>query len=322
MQPSRSWKQLAVSVPECKNSVSVLYKNTIYFLALDTSPIKVYESVIQNTLSKFDLIKTKSPPNARSGVTCTVYQDELYMIGGINKGGIWTLNFLTWEWKSLKEFEFISRTGHSAVLYKDSIIIYGGYPESYEYNDTLYQFSISQRQYSWMYSTSKRKPRPRVFAAASVYADDLYIFGGESALGVLNDCWVFHFPNKEWKEISIQPETPCPRLSATLVCHNDSMYLFGGRDFQWYCDDLVEFKISSKEWSKVPLSSKSEKPVNRAFHSAIVYEHTMYIIGGKGVESKYVFAYQLQDMYLSRLTTSLEKNVYTDVIIHFIQTKH
>ena len=69
--------------------------------------------------------------------------------------------------------------GHTAVLYNDQIVLFGGYINLTEVTNKVYYYLIKKSQ--WVNKCLNCKsPKPRVDHSASLHEDKMYIFGGQN----------------------------------------------------------------------------------------------------------------------------------------------
>jgi Galactose oxidase, central domain/Kelch motif len=124
------------------------------------------------------------------------------------------------------------RSLHSAVIWNDSLYIFGGYNGHVRVND-FHAYSFGTRRWSPVLPAahSGMPPSPRDRHVSVVHGNTLYIFGGFDGTSRTNDFYGFDFSSMTWREIV--PRTgrpPSERHSHASVVHGNSMYVFGGYD--------------------------------------------------------------------------------------------
>jgi hypothetical protein len=124
------------------------------------------------------------------------------------------------------------RSLHSAVIWNDSMYIFGGYNGHVRVND-FHAFSFTTRRWSPVLPAahSGMPPSPRDRHVSVVHGNTLYIFGGFDGTSRTNDFYGFDFSSMTWREIV--PRTgspPSERHSHASVVYGNSMYVFGGYD--------------------------------------------------------------------------------------------
>jgi hypothetical protein len=136
----------------------------------------------------------------------------------------------------------------------------------------------------------------RYLHSSVIYEDFLFVFGGHSQakptdskteenktnMPIISDLNCFHFATRTWT--SIENESICllPRMDHSSVVYGDSMFIFGGSTVSsnspTLMDDLLEFKFDTQSWNT--LSNDGSRPSKRRGHAAIVYENSMFVVGG------------------------------------------
>jgi len=134
------------------------------------------------------------------------------------------------------------RLAHSAVVYRDTMYIYGGERSAYTFSD-LWAFSFKESK--WTFVTPKNEgpllslmPEGRYDHAAAVTSDGVMIIsGGRNAQTALSDVWAFDLKTQLWTPVMDptagavpQPLDVGPLFShaATIPPGSTDMYLFGG----------------------------------------------------------------------------------------------
>lgn len=93
-----------------------------------------------------------------------------------------------------------------------------------------------------------------------------------------------HFYNDGGKLLGVEKTNGlCPRLvDYSVVLWQDALYLFGGFvDGTELSNKLFEYKIEKKCWKRIKYRG-TLVPRARAYHTAVVHNHNMYILGGAG----------------------------------------
>jgi Kelch motif/Galactose oxidase, central domain len=105
-----------------------------------------------------------------------------------------------------------SRHSHTANLYKDTAVVFGGADGSQFFGDVFtYHFPTA----TWTQQTTKGSgPSPRANHASVVVGSKLYVIGGNDASGVLGDAFTLDLETWEWTE---QPGFPPARTAAAAV---------------------------------------------------------------------------------------------------------
>ncbi|KAF5312031.1 hypothetical protein D9619_002392 [Psilocybe cf. subviscida] len=133
-------------------------------------------------------------PEGRCGHIMALLDTRLFIFGGrageTFLGDLWALDLLSLksspQWEHLKpppdRQDFPEpRTGHTCVVYQDTIMIFGGQDDKYHYNDT-WALNTSTMQWSEL-TCIGYTPAPREGHSATIIGDMMYIYGGRGVDG-------------------------------------------------------------------------------------------------------------------------------------------
>ena len=172
-----------------------------------------------------------------------------------------------------------SRVFPSAVVYNNSLYIFGGHDGSVYRNDLLL-FNLETRGWQLDLDISGSGPSPRDAHAAVVHADCMYVFGGYDSKRYLNDFHRFQFDTQTWNTVTYGGGAPSPRGGHTAVVHNHEMLIFGGCDGWNYFNDLYRYRFDAEQWLAVRVTGTA--PGARSAPATVVHEPqaSMYVFGG------------------------------------------
>eukprot|EP01060_Flectonema_neradi_P010965 TRINITY_DN1804_c0_g2_i1.p1 TRINITY_DN1804_c0_g2~~TRINITY_DN1804_c0_g2_i1.p1 ORF type:complete len:406 (+),score=41.00 TRINITY_DN1804_c0_g2_i1:130-1347(+) len=127
------------------------------------------------------------------------------------------------------------------------------------------------------------KPAPRTKFSSIVYKGKLYVFGGGYQKTFHGDFYCYDIDSKEWTciqtDTSVHEQGPCKRRSHKAVLWEDQMVVFGGRTQHGRKNDIHMFDLNTHTWErKTP--SQELLPVERAAHSACIWEDNLVVFGG------------------------------------------
>lgn len=209
-----------------------------------------------------------------------IYEDFLFIFGGLNSSttasptsvtssnllsDLSCFHFATRTWTTIETESDVSTTlclprfDHSAVVYGDSMFIFGGATvlgssdsssapaasSPLSVLDDLLEFKFETGAWSSITGEGTR-PSKRRGHSCVIYENSMFIFGGLSHDDKpLNDVYEFSFNNLRWNKIAINGHVmPKPRYHHSAVVFKDSMFIFGGTDGSTVSSDFLEFKIS------------------------------------------------------------------------------
>ncbi|KAJ9589657.1 hypothetical protein L9F63_017146 [Diploptera punctata] len=211
------------------------------------------------------------------------------------------------------------RSGHVAVLYKDWMIVWGGYVDHVQETPTsLITSAYHNTEELWIYNCSKEIwervltkgdfPPSNSGSCGVVHGDYLYIFGGFHGVdepgsmdGNSNQLYQLNLITKRWiwlHPVGNQP-APCDKLAGWQYL--DKLYFFGGfgpkpeygAPFQHIVDpsteatgwprgwnnQLVIYNPATNEWEWPRI--RGPAPAPRAAHAADITGSKAFIFGGR-----------------------------------------
>ncbi|CUA75342.1 Tip elongation aberrant protein 1 [Rhizoctonia solani] len=178
-----------------------------------------------------------------------------------------------------------ARFWHAACLCGDKLMVFGG-AESHDrvLNDlwSLDLTKLDQRNLAWErveVADGSPSPAKRGGHAMITYHNKLFVFGGFTGKGSLNDMWCFDLTTRVWTELKYSGDTPTPRafFASTLV--DDVMYVSGGvGKGAKALGDTYSFKLNEQVWYKLP--DLDLQPSAMWGHSLVAHEGRVYLIGG------------------------------------------
>lgn len=108
------------------------------------------------------------------------------------------------------------RAGHSAVMYGDSMVVFGGKDEENNKLNDLWEFNMSS--YQWTHLSYDEPPLSRSGHSACLYKDYMMIFGGiHEVTKELDDMHIFDFKNKRWIMLFEEISSPVKRQNSLSI---------------------------------------------------------------------------------------------------------
>ncbi|KAI1303766.1 hypothetical protein EDD11_005305 [Mortierella claussenii] len=163
----------------------------------------------------------------------TRVDQKLYLFGG---GGhvtndLHVLDLVTLNWDCVLAKEGVpptKRYGHTAVLWNQCIIIFGGSNEYYEYRDDVIVFSLKTK--TWSRPEIRGEVPARYLHSATVYKNKMYVYGGfaknSKCTYVLGELRILNLDTWTWSEAYQVPARY--NHSASLVGHK--LWVYAGKD--------------------------------------------------------------------------------------------
>lgn len=182
----------------------------------------------------------------------------------------------------------VARQGHSAVVYKNSMYIYGGISREGRVPH-LARFDFLKNK--WTSVVGKNEPAPTDGHAAVVYGNAMIKFGGQKARGEnTNETYEFNFENDTWSLLcnGEQKYAPQPRKYIPSVLFRGALWVFGGElssmTMSFSLFEMFEFQIMNKMWKKYVCDPpKMDPSMNHRIygHCAVVKDNkSMLVFGG------------------------------------------
>lgn len=111
-------------------------------------------------------------------------------------------DFLTKTWSEVeydtKGVAPVPRAGHSAVVHRDGMFVFGGKDDENEKLKDLWRLDLEHNSWTRLDSPDSAVA-PRSGHSCCVYGDHLLIFGGiQEITKELDDCLVYHIIEEKW----------------------------------------------------------------------------------------------------------------------------
>ena len=211
-----------------------------------------------------------------AGASSFIYNDQLFVVGGLDTTTIETLdlNELPLKWMEFSDKLPYASCDHQTVVYQQRVIHIGGYNGDEEKKSNV----ISELQLTSPCTLKElcQMPQPRQFHGAEALEDKVLILGGEDDNDVLDSVLEFDPEKNECKEL---PSLPHPMKEMATVRWRDQVVVLGGCDE----DDQVlndVFMYDCKTGKITALPSMLEK---RCDCCAVITGNTIVVMGGVNV---------------------------------------
>jgi N-acetylneuraminic acid mutarotase len=188
-----------------------------------------------------------------------------------------------------------ARAEHSAVVYKDKMLIFGGYDGKRKLHDTV---AFDLKDYSWeaVAITGGYYPNRRCKHSAVVFKNKMYVLGGfqfaNDKNAAVTDLVALDLENMSWNLEFMNGPVPEGLQAHKAVVVNDAMYVFGGKVREQtrgnssqssLNDKVLCYRFDINCWSLIECEGSS--PEARQLHGACVvnnhqWKHSLIIHGG------------------------------------------
>ncbi|RYG67120.1 hypothetical protein EON64_08180, partial [archaeon] len=201
-------------------------------------------------------------PLPRGAHSATLVGSQMYIFGGYGGAGyarrdfndVIALDLDTWEWRALECTGEVpeARSGHQAVVVKESIYVIGGWNSMLQF-DNMYILDTNANTWSKPAQHNSFGPPRWNFAAVSVFAVPhwkVFVFGGNSGDlneggnpqgQYLNDMPVLETGTHTWTRPAVVGTLPAERGETQIVYDQKAsrLVLFGGWANRWFGDVYV-----------------------------------------------------------------------------------
>ena len=136
----------------------------------------------------------------------------MYLFGGSDleteNQNFYALDLKTYEWRivrSVGDTKPLTRDEHTALLYGNSMIIFGGFVQGKKCNE-IWSYIFGDNKWIMLSPESPDIPEARAGHTSVLHKDQMYVFGGKDVdNNKLADLWVFDIPTKVWGEVKAYP---------------------------------------------------------------------------------------------------------------------
>ncbi|XP_048737500.2 uncharacterized protein LOC125652374 isoform X2 [Ostrea edulis] len=223
---------------------------------------------------KWTLLKVAGKAPTRAYHSSTLYRNELWIFGGVyprpdpqpdgcsNEIHIFSPVSENWYQPIVNGEKPLCRSGHSATMINDQLVVFGGWDAPICYND-LHILDMCFVEWSKP-NVLGTPPLPRSWHGSSALANNrILIHGGYDGNLALEDTHIFNLGTLSWMKILLNP-TPIPRcghqtLSLPYYHENqeqDEVLIFGGGDNDGaFFHDLISASIPLNPEADTAISS-------------------------------------------------------------------
>ncbi len=185
------------------------------------------------------------------------------------------------------------RYHHSAVVFLNSMFIFGGYTGDIFSNSNLrnkndlfeYKFTTSQ-WLDWEDRITGPLPPARSAHGACVYKNRLWIFAGYDGHARLNDMWAIDLTSSQpqWEAIDQSGDSPPTCCNFPVAVVDESMFVFSGQSGAKITNNLYQFRFEERVWIRIRtehlLRGSPSPPQRRYGHTMVAYGRALYVFGG------------------------------------------
>ena len=229
------------------------------FLYLFTKKNKNFDNLsikFKNKISSTKYIKFNNMINIANSSMLKLTDNNIIILGGISHKvfkKIYLINIKNKKKKIIKlekkkNINF-KRYGHTTHLYKNHIIVVGGFNNNQKlcnyYNFKNLFYEIDLKNFVYKYKDFYQFPEPRIYHGSVLFKDFLVVFGGENLYGkILNDLWIFSFRFFKWEKLDLSfsgflKEGIFKHKLSVLIGKKKNEQIFQNMDFNNFEDSFI-----------------------------------------------------------------------------------
>nr|CAD7262632.1 unnamed protein product [Timema shepardi] len=265
-------------------------------------------------------MNSKNFPKPRYGHSAVLFGDKIYMYGGVEENGsvsseLWALDISSKDWENIKVRSEPCNTtggnnatlfcgplrsvGHTATIVTDKakkvermIVIFGHSPQ-YGYLNTVQEYHFGTRE--WSVIVPRGFPVNGGYGHSSAWdelSQKIYVYGGfisESSSNPFLSSKMYSY-DPDTKTWTLMMSAPSARFLHSAVfltpglmvvfggnTHNDTAHSQGAK---CYSSELLAYDVICDSWFPLTVPRELRADLARFGHSAVIFNHTMYIYGG------------------------------------------
>ncbi|EDO17944.1 hypothetical protein Kpol_1010p62 [Vanderwaltozyma polyspora DSM 70294] len=220
--------------------------------------------------SSIEITPTTPPP--RVGHASTICGNALILFGGdthkVNEDGLmdddlylFNLNSYKWTIPEPIGLRPLGRYGHKISIIatqptKTKLFLFGGQFDDTYFND-LSMFDLStfrKPDAQWEFIKPKSFFPPPVSNHTMIsYDNKLWVFGGETLQGLINEVFVYDPIVNDWSVIETTGSSPPPIQEHAAVVYKNLMCVVGGKDSKDnYMNSVYFLNLNTLKWFKLP----------------------------------------------------------------------
>ncbi|KAK7866761.1 hypothetical protein R5R35_008749 [Gryllus longicercus] len=229
--------------------------------------------------------QSSSYPRHRFGHSAVVYEDKIYIWGGMFNEHFFDellcFDPVTSSWSIPKVSGTVpqTRNSHFAFVIEHSMYLIGGYDRrTKKYSPDV--FALDLRTMQWKYIAAHSGPYMWEGISACAVGHRIYIFGGELYRSHWNGGSFLDTVSGRWHRIVICESCHLTWKSPAFV-HENSIYVFGGTcpKSNWDGIYLLKLATDTNRWVEVHMPGMS--PIPHVFHACVVVSCRVFVFGAK-----------------------------------------
>jgi N-acetylneuraminic acid mutarotase len=249
---------------------------------------------MDNTWSEVKFSTNKKPKC--SSYSVVKHKNHIYVFGGYNENNnqaheqFLKYDLILKEWMSIKITENKPKAlmGHSACIFEDEMVIYGGWNgtgmnDVWNFNFEEIQWTKQEVQHFVEFEDlwiSEGLPA-KYYHSSVVYQDSIFFIFGFLSDSRTRTNELAKYNPKEGKsyEVASLGDLPLGRSGVTAIVYSDHLFVYGGFGENGVrFNDLYSFNIETNVWKYI--DTTGELPVKTSGQCGIKYGSSIFIFGG------------------------------------------
>lgn len=232
-------------------------------------------SMLLNSISIFDIDLRRPERTRRNRPNASMLLNDI---------SIFDPELAIWSPEELANNPPPARYKHSAVALGEKMYILFGEGASGLLQD-IWVYDPNSKLWQELVISSGSKPAARTGHTTVTMYGAIFVYGGKTATGAVNDLWSFDLRSNTWMQRGNGANAV---YGHTAVADTGSkMYVFGGYDGTNYQLDLMSYDLNTNTWENIAVQGNLPSP--RAFHVAWFEDpNKMTIATGRGYNSSRV----------------------------------
>ena len=262
-------------------------------------------------------------PNSRIDFSISKFDNKIYLYGGFSSkiyNELWTYNIDTNKWNKIKykdKEEPIPRKGHTSLIIKNNMFIYGGESNKENISEDILAYNLILNKFYYPKVHKKKKINQRKGHIMVGTNQTFLIQGGMDirTLVIENSAFIYNIIENYWEKLEyIGKPLPyrayhCAALvnsfsKSTLSSYTfyslpndlsdeikkkikyEGIYIFGGiNEKKMYCNDLYVIKIGKKPCINIKPKIAGKPPEPRIHAKMLFIENYYFIIIHGGIQT-------------------------------------
>ena len=266
-------------------------------------------------------------PNSRVDFSITKFGNKIYLFGGVSSkiyNELWTYNIDTNKWDKIiydEKEEPIPRKGHTSVLIKNTIFIFGGESTKDATYEDLVTYNIILNKFYYPKISKKRKINQRK-GHIMIGTNQTFLIQGGIDLRtstLVNSAYIYNIIDNYWERLDYRGKPlpyrayHCCTMVSSYINHTlsaytfyslpddisdevkskiryEGIYIFGGiNEKKMYCNDLFILKTGNRPCINIKPKISGKPPEPRIHAKMLFIENYFFVIIHGGIKINQTF---------------------------------